>query len=116
VTFFVYGASSGLFTPSKFCAYSAVPERAGLREGNRQEAALGTMTVALYAALNDGSHRLGGYRAQQHLTRGLGMRAARPAEAPAFETNVARWREHHADAMALRSAGPVFLINPKWFG
>jgi hypothetical protein len=116
VTYFVYDASSGQFAPSKFCAYAAVPERGRLREGIRQEAALGTMTVALYAALNDGSHRFDGHRAQQHLTRGLGMTALNVGEMPPLDARFAQWRSHHADGIVIHPDGPVFLLNPTWFG
>jgi hypothetical protein len=73
------------------------------------------MTVALYAALNDGSHRLDGHRAQQHLTRGLGMTVARPDDAPPMDAVFAQWRERLADSLVLHRAGPIFLRNPAWF-
>jgi hypothetical protein len=115
VTYFVYDEGSSLFAPSKFCAYTAVPARPSLPDPCHKGAGLGTMTVAVYTALNEGSHLLDGHRAQKHLSLGLGMRAVNPEELPEVDAAFSQWRERHADCIALQPAGAVFLLSPKWF-
>src|SRR5262249_18072360 len=115
VTYFVYDEESGVFAPSKFCAYTAVPTRPPQPDPYHKGAGLGTMTIAIYTALNDGSHVMDGHRAQRHLTAGLGMITVNPEHAPEVHTAFLRWRERHADAVVLHPAGPVFLMSPDWF-
>jgi hypothetical protein len=115
VTYFVYDEESGLFAPSKFCAYTAVPTRPPVPDTCHKGAGLGMMTVAVYSELNDGSHLLDGHRAQRHLTTGLGMIAVESQDAPAVDKAFSLWREHHADAVVVHPAGPVFLLSPHWF-
>jgi hypothetical protein len=115
VTYFVYDEESALFAPSKFCAYAAVPARLPFPDVPRKGAGLGTMTIAVYSALNDGSHLLDGHRAQTHLTRGLGMTAVNPEDLPDVDVAFSLWREQHADCIGLHPAGPVYLLSPEWF-
>jgi hypothetical protein len=115
VTYFVYDEEAGLFAPAKFCAYSAVASRLPLLDSPNKGAGLGRMTLAVYTALNDGSHLLDGGRAQRHLTHGLGMTAGNPKEFPDLDAAFSQWRERHADSIVLHPAGPVFLLSPKWF-
>jgi hypothetical protein len=115
VTYFVRDEESGLFAPSKFCAYTAVPARPTPPEDPHKRAGLGTMTVAIYTALNDSSHLLDGHRAQRHLTLGLGMTAVSPADVPELDAAFSQWRERNADSIIVHPAGPVFLLSPDWF-
>jgi hypothetical protein len=115
VTYFVYDDESGLFAPSKFCAYSAVPTRPPRPDPSHKGAGLGTMTIAIYTALNDDSHLMDGHRAQRHLTAGLGMRPLMREQAPEVDAAFAMWRERHDDVVVLHPAGPVFLLSPDWF-
>jgi hypothetical protein len=73
------------------------------------------MTIAIYTALNDGSHLLDGGRAQRHLTHGLGMTAVNSGGMPAVDAEFSQWRERHVDSIVLHPAGPVFLLSPEWF-
>jgi hypothetical protein len=115
VTYFVYDEESGLFAPAKFCAYSAVASTPPSPDSLRKGAGLGIMTVAVYTALNDGSHLLDGGRAQKHLTHGLGMTAVNPEGILELDAAFSQWRELHADCIALHPAGSVFLLSPEWF-
>jgi hypothetical protein len=115
VTYFVYDEESGLFAPSKFCAYTAIPTRPPQLDHRHKGAGLGTMTVAIYTALNDGSHLMDGSRAQRHLNAALGMIAVNPEDLPEVDAAFSQWRERHADVVILHPAGPVFLMSPDWF-
>jgi hypothetical protein len=115
VTYFVYDEELGLFAPSKFCAYTAVPTRPLLPASSHPGSGLGTMTIAVYTAVNDGSHLLDGNRAQSHLTHGLGMITANLDDHPQVNVAFSRWRERYADCITLHPAGPIFLLHPDWF-
>jgi hypothetical protein len=115
VTYFVFELASGLFAPSKFCAYSAVPARSPLGEAVHGAAALGSMTIAIYTALNDGSHDLDGHRAQMHLTRGLGMIVAHLGDVPELDAAFDQWMQRHEEDISVHPSGPVFLMSPNWF-
>jgi hypothetical protein len=115
VTYFVYDEESGLFAPAKFCAYTAVPTHPPRPDPCHKGAGLGTMTIAVYTELNDGSHLMDGHRAQRHLTAGLGMVTISPDDAIELDTAFSQWQARHADVVALHPAGPVFLASPDWF-
>jgi len=115
VTYFVYDEESGLFAPSKFCAYTAIPTWLPLPNASHKGAGLGTMTISIYVALNDGSHLLDGNRAQRHLTDGLGMTAVKPEDLPKVNTAFSLWHDRHADCINPHPAGPIFLVCPEWF-
>jgi hypothetical protein len=111
VTYFVYEAESGLFAPSKFCAYSLVsPPEAKVKGSN----SLGVMTVAGYSILNDGTHALDGHAAVHHLESRLGMIVREGADEPAILEQFEAWREDHADSISVHPAGPHFLLPPPW--
>jgi hypothetical protein len=114
-TYFVHDEESGLFAPAKFCAYTAVPTRPPRPDPCHKGAGLGTMTVAIYTDLNDGSHLMDGHRAQRHLSATLGMRTLMRDQAPEVEAAFSRWRQRHDDVVVLHPAGPVFLLSPDWF-
>jgi hypothetical protein len=115
VTYFVYDEESGLFAPAKFCAYTAVPTSPPLPDLRHKGAGLGTMTIAVYTELNDGSHTMDGHRAQRHLTDGLGLLTVKQEQAPEVDAAFSLWRERHSDVVAIHPAGPIFLRSPGWF-
>jgi hypothetical protein len=115
VAYFVYDEESGLFAPSKFCAYTAVPTRPPRPDPSHKGAGLGTMTIAIYTALNDDSHLMDGHRAQRHLTAGLGMTTRDREQPPEVGAAFSGWHERHADVVRLHPAGPLFLLSPDWF-
>lgn len=115
VTYFVFDPKSGHFAPSKFCAYAAVPTQTGPSAQGQGHSALGTMTVAFYVSVNDGSHLLDGNKAQRHLTTGLQMRSVKVGEMPEVDALFEAWRTRHADTINVHPDGPVFLLPPLWF-
>jgi hypothetical protein len=115
VTYFVHDKESGLFAPAKFCAYCAIASRPPFLDSLGKEASLGIMTVAVYTALNDGSHLLDGGRAQRHLTHGLGMTTISPEQVPELEAAFSQWCQRQADSIALHPDGPAILLSPEWF-
>lgn len=112
VTYFVFEAESGLFAPSKFCAYSPISEPKSTCSGS---SSLGVMTVAGYSMLNDGTHTLDGHAAVQHLESRLGMILCEGASEPAILEQFGAWHEDHADSINVHPAGPHFLLPPPWF-
>jgi hypothetical protein len=112
VTYFVYEAESGLFAPSKFCAYSPIAQPEATGSGS---SSLGVMTVAGYSMLNDGTHALDGNAAVRHLESRLGMSIRDGANEPAILEQFGAWQEDHADSINVHPAGPHFLLPPPWF-
>ncbi len=66
VTYFAYDPASGLFAPSKFCAYMPIHD---------QDSALpiSGMTLSFYAQLDEGETRFDGNIARKHLAKHLEM-------------------------------------------
>jgi hypothetical protein len=112
VTFFVYEAISGLFAPSKFCAYSPITNAETCGSGI---ASLGVMTVAGYSMLNDGTHALDGHAAVRHLESRLGMIVPEATGDPVILQAFRAWHECHTDAINVHPGGPQFLLPPQWF-
>jgi hypothetical protein len=115
VTYFVYEAETGLFAPSKFCAYTAVPTRPLMATPGQGLRSLASMTMARYAAISDGTHLLDGNRAQTHLTSRLGMRRVASGESAAVDRQFAAWLGRHKEEITVHPGGPVFLLAPEWF-
>ena len=112
VTYFVYEAESGLFAPSKFCAYSPITRPPATGSGS---ASLGVMTVAGYSMLNDGTNALDGNAAVRHLESRLGMILRGGANEPAILERFGAWHDDHADSISVHPKGPLFLLPPSWF-
>jgi hypothetical protein len=122
VRYFAFDPSSGEFGPSKFCAFLNARHETSL---DTEKLAL-PMTMALYVSLDESEPRFDGNRAQQHLTKKLGMVAVNLDETPADESlKVAEerrlsvlfhyWLARHKDAIQIDSKGPVILRPPVWY-
>lgn len=128
VQYFAADPASGLFAPSKFCAFipgadfrggSGVQLQvldAGL-EGNVWSAAIASavqahaMTLRIYALLDEGDARFDGHVARRHLERGLGYRLLRLDESPPeLASAFSRWHGTHHERVPLR--GEVQLLVP----
>jgi hypothetical protein len=105
VTYFVADPRSGLFAPSKFCAYVDVT-------ASTPGAA---MTVARYLSLDGAEPRFDGHRARVHLTRHLAFVEQPLAAFPSLRLAFERWYEAHEDVIALHPRGPILLVPPLWF-
>jgi hypothetical protein len=104
VRYFVFDPNSGLFAPSKFCAYTPV-----LLGDDRHR-----MTTATYTALNDGTHVMDGHRAWKHLTMALGMRLLSDVEVGQVMGKFGGWLESQAGAVSVRGGEPALLVPPPW--
>lgn len=128
VQYFAADPASGLFAPSKFCAYipgadfrggSGVQLRAldaGL-EGSVWSSAIASavqahaMTLRIYSQLDEGDARFDGHIARRHLERGLGYRLVPLESAPSDLGLVfSRWHAHHREHVTVR--GDVHLLLP----
>jgi hypothetical protein len=115
VTYFAHEPETGLFAPSKFCAYSAVPLRSRVALTEQAAPAQGIMTVEHYSRLNDGTHLLDGHRAVAHLTAQLGMVVRQPDEAPDVAARFREWVVRFADYIVIHPRGPKFMLPPPWY-
>jgi hypothetical protein len=114
VQYFAFDPGSGLFAPSKFCAFipGAVFRRKVGIDGQSTEVRVGGMTLDIYALLGEGDPRFDGHVARRHLQVNLGYRLVGLADAPpgiasAFET----WHSRAAAAVPLRGR-PAVLFPP----
>ncbi len=103
--FFVHDPESGLFAPSKFCAFIPAPRKPG-------EAVPATMTLPLYAELGEQDPRFDGHRARKHLVKRLAFTEV-PLER-VVEERFDRWIQYFGDAISLRGK-PRVLVPPPWY-
>ncbi len=113
VTYFVFDPSSGLFAPSKFCAYLPIQSASGI--GIEVPSCSFRMSIAGYAELNDGTHVMDGNRAQRHLCRELGLRTPAEPEMATVTAAFARWCQTHREFVSVRNDTPTFLVPPTWY-
>ncbi len=122
VRYFAFDPSSGEFAPSKFCAFLNARHGTIL---DTEKLAL-PMTMQLYVSLDESEPRFDGNRAQQHLTRKLGMVDINLNEMPAAESLMVAeerrlsalfhyWFARHKDSIQIDSKGPVILRPPVWY-
>lgn len=128
VQYFAADPATGLFAPSKFCAFipganfrggSGIQLQvldAGL-SGSAWSAAIASaaqahaMTIRIYAMLDEGDARFDGHIARRHLERGLAYRLVRLGDAsPVLMKAFANWHAPRRDQVLLR--GDVQLLVP----
>ena len=123
VRYLVFDPSTSEFAPSKFCAFL----NAKLGANADPETITLPMTMELYVSLDESERRFDGNRAQQHLTRKLGMGAVNlddtaTADAAPIVGEERRlavlfqyWHAKHQDAIQLDRNGPIILRPPVWY-
>ena len=111
IKYFIYDAATGLFAPSKFCAYiNALPQGHSESRIHNQ-----LMSMRLYTSLDESEPKFDGNLAQSHLQRQLNMRLTTPEESPHISHNFASWQARHANHIRVHPSGPIFLVAPNWF-
>ena len=106
VQFFVADPPTGLFAPSKFCAFLPA-----LRLGGSMTPS--TMTFRIYASLGEQDSRFDGNVARRHLERRLAFRTIPLRDSP-FRGAFDEWHQQTNDNVTLRE--PVtLLLPPDWY-
>ncbi|MCW3052999.1 MAG: hypothetical protein JWN14_2169 [Chthonomonadales bacterium] len=115
VTFFVYDRVTKMFAPSKFCAYTAIPDVHGEINGNLASRYRAEMTVAFYAQLDETDRKFDGRVARLHLEKRLAMSLRPLHEIHGLEAAFASWIHHHRENITVHPSGAQFLLPPAWF-
>lgn len=90
VRYFVADPASGLFAPSKFCAYTQMPASPAAPESRTP-----TMTIPAYAAIEQSNSIFDGQKARLRLER-IGFRSIRLSAAPVWlRGTFAKWKTTH---------------------
>ncbi|MCA9125654.1 MAG: hypothetical protein KDB22_01170 [Planctomycetales bacterium] len=112
IKYFVHDAKTGLFAPSKFCAYiNAKPTTDGNPQPHPQ-----LMSMPLYTSLDESEPKFDGNLAQTHLQRQLNMRLITPEKSPVDAEAFAAWQATQFNHIRTHPKGPLFLVAPSWFG
>lgn len=110
VTFFVHDPREGTFAPSKFCAF--VP----LYPVRSAEALSVSMTMDLYASLDEAESRFDGNLARSHLRRRLSMvEAPLAADTTEMRRDFSNWYRRGSTSITLHPRGPLILLPPQWW-
>jgi len=111
VQYFAFDPGSGLFAPSKFCAFVPSPLGGGaghLHDGLRPQPV--AMSMALYAMLGEGDARFDGHIARRHLEARLGFCPLSLSEVPQDIARAFRdWHSRWESVVPLRASGVVLL-------
>jgi hypothetical protein len=116
--YFAYDPVSGLFAPSKFCAFIPAPHSApGQQAFTRVAEAPGGMTNVLYATLGEQDSRFDGHVARVHLASRLNYRLMGLSEAPpALREAFLAWQKIIRGAAGSSSSTTHLLVPPSWAG
>jgi hypothetical protein len=110
VTFFVHDRVSGLFAPSKYCAFVPVASR------QTPGAAYLEMDMGTYVKLDERETRFDGAVARNPLARRLGMQVTRVADAaPAVVEAFWAWHAIRHAQLRLHPKGPYLIQAPIWW-
>lgn len=123
VRYFAFDPSTGEFAPSKFCAYV----NAKLASSLDADSIGLPMTMELYVSLDESEPKFDGNRAQQHLSRKLGMTPVQLTEQATQDSLLVAedrrldllfryWHAKHTDSIQLDPQGPIILRPPTWYG
>ena len=115
VTYFVYDPTTKQFAPSKFCAYSAIPETSSTLTGELASRFRAEMTVAFYATLDGTDRNFDGKIARLHLEKRLAMMLKRPQDVPGLSGAFSLWQTKHRENVTVHPDGAQFLLPPAWF-
>jgi hypothetical protein len=111
VQYLAFDPASGLFAPSKFCAFVPSPLGGGaghLHDSLRPQPV--AMSMALYASLGEADARFDGHVARRHLEARLGFRPMPVSELPQEVARAFRaWHSPLANVVPMRAAGVVLL-------
>lgn len=117
VQYFVFDPVTGLFAPSKFCAFVPAAEsqkRGSVRVVSAPRGSIG-MTMAIYASLGEQDPRFDGHIARRHLRANVGYLEIALGEAdPAVQRAFAAWHEPLEALVPLRR--PVRFLVPTRYG
>lgn len=114
VRYFVHDPWSGLFAPSKFCAY--IPVGSYIDDSRHSPSApRGLMTVPTYCGIDGLTPAFDGNRAWRHLAGQLGFSAESLDARSDLHERFRIWHSRFADAVVVRSEGAVVLNPPVWF-
>jgi hypothetical protein len=114
VTFFVFDPSSGLFAPSKYCAY--VPINFAESTDDDARRSLPKMDTRTYAALDESETRFDGAVARKHLCRRLSFNE-QPIESISADIRNAfdNWVRVHSHSIRIHPRGAVILRPADWW-
>ena len=107
VTYLVYDPRSQTFAPSKYCAFMAI-------ESGDRAPVTGSMTMELYAGLDESEARFDGHIARKHLEQRLAMELVDPHGDNAIGPRLDGWLHEHREQIAVHSRGPVIVL-PRHF-
>jgi hypothetical protein len=110
VKYFVFDRVSGLFAPSKFCAFLPIWKRQNIPAGTHHTP-FSSMTVAHYCSLDQSTLRFDGGNAQKHLRRRLCYTATRLRDFP-HRAQFEAWLSNHHDHVRLHGDNPIVLAPP----
>lgn len=107
--YLVFDRKSGLFAPSKFCAYTRM-KRGGLEDGGAN--VVPTMTIESYAAIDQGVSVFDGQKAWKRLER-LGFTKINARECdPATGVRLDAWLRNMSDVLQLDGRECDLLVAP----
>src|SRR5207253_8945846 len=103
------------FAPSKFCAYTAIPQITSAAIGDLASRFHAEMTVAFYSNLDEADRNFDGRVARLHLEKRLGMTLQQIDGVPGLASAFAAWLVYNHDSIIVHPGGPQFLLPPAWF-
>ena len=110
VTFFVHDRVTGLFAPSKYCAFVPVMKQHAPSTFHVE------MDMDAYVRLDETESRFDGAVARNHLQRRLGMSAVPVEDAdPAAISSFWAWHAARQRQLRLHPKGPQLIQPPSWW-
>lgn len=115
VRYFAFDPASGMFAPTKFCAFIPAPDTpGGARPFTGVHESPGGMTNRLYASLGEADPRFDGHVARKHLESRLAYTVVGLHEAPgAVRDAFLRWRQAVALETLNREDSTLSLLLPR---
>lgn len=110
VRYFAFDPASGLYAPSKFCAFIPAPAAHPLEQPfTRVSEPPGAMRLAHYFELGEQDPRFDGHVARVHLQKRLGYRVIELAADAQTAATFARWHRSVADIVTLQGATRILV-------
>lgn len=111
IQYFVFNPWTKQFAPAKFCAYSVIPQTTGKSYHSDSYLQTFSMTIPVYAEIDQKNRIFDGQKARRHLEKNLGLNLLEGRENRKLSSYFDRWIKPFENILKVSKNGPRFLVE-----
>ena len=111
IQYFVFNPWTKQFAPAKFCAYSVIPETTGRSYHSDSYLQTFSMTIPVYAEIDQKNRIFDGQKARRHLEKNLTFALVDGREDRKLSADFDKWIKPFENILNVSKNGPRFLVE-----